>query len=294
METEKNLEPNSPKPNVKTYADDMAEFLSSDQAGMIKKIIEEEEGREQEKKNSSPESRRNKIFLAASAALVVLGASLFVYFFGRPPGTIEIVPQFAPIIFTDKSAFLEIGGLKKEEIIQSILNKTNPSGLKPNGVVAIYLTSSGAQVGMRQFLQIFELNFTPDANQALVSDSFMLGRVNVVSAGTEAPDTGFFVLLKTRSAADIFDALRAWEPKILYDHLHEFFSLEITSENNYLVTKEFEDGLVENKNARILRDEEGNIILMYVFADNNSVVITDSTEAAREVILRLNAKEMKE
>ena len=50
---------------------------------------------------------------------------------------------------------------------------------------------------------------------------------------------------------------------------------------------------MQNKNARVLRDKEGVIILMYVFADDKSVVVADSEEAVRIVKERLAAGEVK-
>jgi hypothetical protein len=292
MEPEKNLEKNPPKPIVETLAGDMAKALENNQGGVIKKIIEGEEEREKEKKNTSPESRRNKIFLVTSICLILAGGALLSYFWsGRPAGTAAIAPEFTPLIFTDKSDFVESAGLKPKEIIQSLENHADTSGLKPNGIVAVYLTLKGEKVGLRQFLSLLKMNFAPDTNPILVKDSFMVGRVNV--EGSEEKAKGFFILLQARSAGDIFDSLRIWEEKMFYD-LHDFFGESVTAANNYLLTKDFEDKIVENKNARVLADNEGNIVLMYVFADNDSVVIADSPEAVREIILRLGAKQTKE
>ena len=86
--------------------------------------------------------------------------------------------------------------------------------------------------------------------------------------------------------------MQNWESKMLYD-LHGFFGVKLSPETNYLFTKSFEDGIVANKNARILRDNNGQIVLMYVFADDNSIVITNSENAVSEIILRLNSSQIK-
>lgn len=294
MEPEKNSANNPQKPVVQTYAGDTAEVLRSDQAGMIKKIIEGEEEKEKEKKNMSPESRRNRLFLLASISMILVGAALLAYFWaGRPARVAEIAPEFTPIIFTDRSFFIESAGPKREDIIQSVRNQTEPFGMKPNSVVAAYLTYDGRNVGLRQFLSLLKINFTPDPNPLLVSDSYLLGWVNVKKEEASKEGEGAFLLFKTRSAADIFDSLRAWEKKMFYD-LHGFFGVSTGGGNEYLLTKDFEDSIVSNKNARVLLDREGKIVLLYVFADNQSVVITDSPAALREIILRLNAKQTKE
>ena len=118
----------------------------------------------------------------------------------------------------------------------------------------------------------------------------------IVNGGTDTARVsgeGFFILLKVRETADIFGALRAWEDKILFN-LSGFFGINLSSETNYLFTKDFEDGIVNNKNARILYDKDGKIILMYIFADDNSVIITNTENAAREIMLRLTSSKKKQ
>ena len=102
----------------------------------------------------------------------------------------------------------------------------------------------------------------------------------------------FFVLIKMRSFQDIFDSVRAWENKMFYD-LHSLFGVSINSNTSYLLTKNFDDGIIENKNARILYDKDGGIVLMYVFADETSLVIAGSIDAVREVMFRLSSSQLK-
>ncbi len=284
------MEPDSKNKNVavETYSGDIAEAIQNDQGGLVKKIIHEEEARENEKRNLSPESKQNKFLAAASALLVALGLGILIYFLaGSGTETVEVGPEFVPLVFADQSSFVETAGLKKSEIIYSVFNQVRGSSVRPGGIKGIYLTADKKIMGLRQFLSLLGSNFNPGENPAIISDNFALGAVK----HSEAP--GFFILLKTRTIEDIFEPMRLWEAKMFYD-LHEFLGLTLDSGNKYLLTKSFEDGVVENKNARFLHDNAGNLVLMYVFADNNSVVLADSQAAAREVMLRLAAKQIKE
>ena len=74
----------------------------------------------------------------------------------------------------------------------------------------------------------------------------------------------------------------------------KFVGIDLSAETNYLFTKDFEDGIIENKNARILHNKDGGIVLMYIFADENSVIITSSQPATHEIILRLASAEKKQ
>ena len=100
------------------------------------------------------------------------------------------------------------------------------------------------------------------------------------------------MLLKVRSFSDIFPVMLGWENKMLYD-LSEFFGININSATNYLFTKDWQDGIVENKNARILKDNNGKIVLMYIFVNDSSVIVTSSEMATKEVILRIASNQIK-
>jgi len=80
----------------------------------------------------------------------------------------------------------------------------------------------------------------------------------------------------------------------MFSDLHGLFGIELTSDTGYLLTKNFEDGIVGNQNARVLKDNDGNIVLASVFIDNTSVVIAKSPEAVQEVISRLTANKIKQ
>lgn len=272
--------------NIKTYAEDMAKVIESGKGGVIKKLIHEQEEEEAQKKNLSPESQKNKLFMFISVALIFLSVLVLIIWavFKEKISTVSVEPQFIPIIFTDQSKFLEIGGLSKDKISQTVLNEVNAANIKIGGVEGIYLTNNKKPVLLREFISLIKSSFVPGQN-VFVSDNFLFG---VVKNDTQ----DLFILLKVRSFVDVFESIKAWENKIFYD-LHGFFAVEINADTNYLLTKDFEDGIVENKNARILYDKDGKIVLMYVFADENSVIITNSLPVVHEVKPRLAGSQIK-
>lgn len=265
---------------VQTYAEDMAKVIKDSQGGLIKKIIHEEEKHEIEKRNLSPESKKNKFFIFMGFLLLSTAlATLLFFILAKEISTILPEAQFTPLIFNDKSIFIEVKDFNKNEIVKAVRKEVNETLVKKGGVEGIYLTYDKKLVGLREFIEFTENNFVP-GEAHFVSDNFLLGVVN----GGERKN--FFILLQARSIADIFDPLRAWENKMLLD-LRGFFGLDILPETKYLFIKNFEEDIVENKNARILYDKDRKIMLMYIFADETSVVITDTPNATREIMLRL-------
>jgi hypothetical protein len=120
---------------VETYAEDMAKIIEDDKTGLIKKIIHEEEEHEKVNQNLSPESKRNQIFLFVGLLLIFFGLITLFYFISLDKSPIiSIEKSFTPLIFNDKSAFLEVGGFKREEVIQTIFNQVHQTEVKKGGV----------------------------------------------------------------------------------------------------------------------------------------------------------------
>lgn len=291
-ENKKSSNPEGPKHTiVQTYAEDMAGALSGGKGGVIKNIIHSEEEHERERRNLSPESRKNRFFMLLGSLFILASFGTLSYFLlSREVPSVGVVEQFVPIIFTDNEVLLELADLKPAEIKAKIFKQAQSTSVVGGGIDGIYPTLGGNAVGLREFFSLVESNLTLSQGSS-IEDNFLMGVFK------QEPDKNFFILLKTRSMIDVFDSMRAWEPKMFTD-LYGFFGLELNADTKYLLTASFEDGIIENKNARILYTKEElegekKIVMMYVFADDNSVVIANSAQAVREIILRLASSQIK-
>jgi hypothetical protein len=271
---------------VETYADDLAGVIGDNESGMVKKIIEEQERNDTVDKKKSPGNKQNEFFLFLGIFLVLLS---FVVIFLTSPlkkqiTTVSVAPQYVPIIFTDKTDSVEVSGLKKEEIIQTILNKKNTTDFKTGEIEGIYLILDQKVLGFRKFLDLMKSNLD-QTKIDFIGDNFLIGSTNENTRD-------LFVLLKMRSVADVFDPMRAWESKMFSD-LHSLFETDLNAYTKYLLEKNFEDGVVQNKNARILYDKDGKIVMMYVYIKDDSLIITNSENAVVETIARLATSQVK-
>ncbi len=278
------------EPVIKTYAEDLASVLEGG-GGMIKDIIHEEEANEEEKQQLSPQTKRNQLFMILGIVLLFISLAVFSFFLWNKQEitTTPVVEQFTPLIFTDKNVFIEVLGLEKGIVEDKVLNEVRTGVVKEGGVEGIYLLENDKFIGLRHFMELVKLNFTfpsPIGEVDLVKDNFSMGFVNTKTEDLLLSSKDFFILIKVRSTADVFNNLRTWEEKMFVD-LRKFFGVNLSSDNSYLLTKDFEDGIVGNKNARILYSLDSKIVLMYIFADDNSVIITNSREATGELMLRL-------
>jgi hypothetical protein len=283
------------KAAVETYVGDMAEIMGENaEGGLIKKIIRGEQEHEKEKRELSPMSKKNKVFMLLGFIFFVLAFAIFIFlFFWKSPVPVSGEKPIVSPILTDQNSSLPITGFNKDQIAQAVAGEVRKTLVRGGGLEGIYLSENSQAIGLQRFLTLIESHFIPDESKLIMSDNFLMGVVKNQANTGSSSGTGFFILLKVRSTTDVFNPLRAWEPNLLAD-LHGFFGVNISSATNYLYTKDFEDGFVENKNARVLYDTSGNIILAYVFADDNSVIITDSQNAVRQIIERLTSGQVEQ
>ena len=128
---EKVLATNVDTKMIETYADDMAEVIRDDKEGLIKKIIHQEEEREVEKLNLSPQSRKNKLFIILGSLLMLATvAILFLALTKEDDSTLPIEEQFTPLLFNDKSVFVDISGLNRDKMTEAVLGAIDKSVLK--------------------------------------------------------------------------------------------------------------------------------------------------------------------
>ena len=267
---------------VETFASDMAQAIDGSEGGSIKKIIEEQEKEEDEKDKASPERKTNQILMIVGIILTVcaLGAVVFLMLYKKVISTVPIQAQFTPMIYLEATGFEEISDLTKDQIFQLINNDVAKEEIKPDGIMGIYVTANKQVLGLRKFLTLIGANID-QTKMEFVSDNFLIGATNIDSKN-------MFILIKMRSFSDIFDPMRGWEEKMFFD-LHGFFGLDINADTKYLLTKNFENGIIQNKNARILRDKDGKIVMMYVFADDTSMIITNNEASVHEIMTRLSS-----
>lgn len=316
---------------IETFGEDMVGVISKDTSGLVQKIIHEQEERETQKNIYSPSSKQNRFFLFTSLLFIFLTLGLFVYsyFFHRDEVSIEKNNSVKSLILTDSTVFLDLSLLSKDEIATQISEQSIVTKIKKNQVEAMYFTENKKVIGFTRFNALVKSNF-PFSKVPVVSENFMLGSgafeieqavdlklinqdagiAEVDSVATIGniyseydidplrykPDQptrkDLFMLLSVRSFEDAFPVFKRWEEKLLLD-LGGIFTIDVRGSKNYLLTKDWEDGIVQNKNARILRDNAGTPVLFYVFVDNTHVVIAKTEEVVKEIIERLIAAKVK-
>lgn len=273
-------------PHIETLSGDILDMALHNEAGVIHGIIKEEEEKAVIDANISPTSHRNKILISLSVLFVLLSILLlysFIYF-NKKNSTVPASLRYQPLIYTDEFILLPIDGLSKKDIQEKIFSDVKNSNIESGKLKAYYLTINDKTVPLDIFLKNIEANISKETIEQF-NPSYLIGAIG------DAKES-IFILLKPNSFASVFPGMKLWENKMFYD-LSALYNIEVNKDTSYLLTKNFEDGFIQNKNARILYDNEGGIILAYIYLDNNSILITNTNLVAKEILVRLSGSSLR-
>ena len=272
---------------IRTYKDDVAESVKSKKTSLVRMVIAESERRETETEIESPRSKRNLIFISLSAVLFILGASGGIYVFNKYRGADEPVPitedKAASLIFAETQKEIPVTGRSSASIIQAFAAEITGANIRLDTIEHISPTEETAEGKARPSAQrfFFFLDNRMPANllRSLTPD-FMLG---VHAFNGNQP----FLILTTDYYENSFAGLLTWERYMARDLL-PLFGIN-KNEDDPIFERPFQDRVVKNRDARILYDDLGQIIIMYVFKDKRTVIVTTSENTLDEVVKRLNA-----
>jgi len=214
------------------------------------------------------------------------GAVAYTTFTNR--GVVEpetTIPTFFPV---NTQHEVRAGGLSQQGLMQALVSAHNEAELATGDIAHIYLTRD--LLGKATLFSTFDLFDvlhlqTPDPLIRTLNEQFMLG---VYRTETREP----FLVLETSFFENAFPGMIAWEPFMNAD-LAPLFGQKLEEEPLAIVSptmpSPFVDLVINNKDARVLYDEFGNIVLLYAFVDRNTIIITTTEEAFLEIFKRMSS-----
>ena len=108
----------------------------------------------------------------------------------------------------------------------------------------------------------------------------------------ETSGNDLFMIFTVKDFNETFLAMREWEPRMLSE-LIRIFNIDTSMYGKAIYSKEFTTETLFNKEARVLKDDSGEILLSYIFLDPKTVMITTETPGLEEVIKRMNLQTIK-
>ncbi len=296
------MEEKEKKPNynrdskvLRTYTSDMADAIRTDEVSVIKIALAEKEKRDQEAMYQKAEgTKTSKILLMIGGVVLIVGAIIGSYLLiqkkkdkDTPMPTPEAMKTF--ISYNASSDIDVTDASTSVELMDAIKKQERPTG----GLVKVFFLTQkvnnlSESITSKRFISILKTSIPGPLIRSL-ADKFLLGRYSNQSSPNERDKSAMFLILETNDYNQAYISMLEWEETMLRD-LFVLFNITNSEGDNSIFEKPWRDTIVNNKDARVLYDDEGQAILYYVFMNKSTFVIANNQEALKEIIARLIIK----
>lgn len=263
---------------LRTYAGDVEEALNKTKSSAATIMLAEEKRRE-EKPEMAPARRqasteKNRLYLVLSSVMIFLAISVVgtVYYF-KSNQKIQVQEEAKALVTFNQESKVLVASSTRESLVQRILSDRNTFTMPANSVLYINTSdASGDPIPAEMFLSKISPHIPGDLARAF-DGKYMFG---MLSYDTNAA----FMILKTSSYDIAYSGMLRWE-KGMIDDLGRIFSLP---ENMMGTEASFVDEEFNNRDLRVLRDNDGKQVLLYTFLDKNTVIITVNNNDLKAII----------
>lgn len=311
---------------LRTYKADVQEAVKSQNISTARILLQEQQRRAKlalSEESTTLKSSKNKIFFVLALILITLAGGIFGYSFylsNQPQQpTSKIIIERPDFINVEQQLGISVTLRNKRDVLRDIESLiVAPIEEKSINELLILHSKDNFENGKKTVDQVpittaefFSLTESRAPNSLVRSldNKFMIG---VYGIGVGEP----FTLFKVKDFENTFASLLSWEPLIARD-LQPIFFTDIspeklsrnpligtpvvieqatTSSSTPRVTETFDirfdpttfsDVVIQNRDARVIRNEFGEIIFFYTFIDEEHLIFTAKEEVLTEVMRRL-------
>ncbi len=290
--------PATPKPTVAsliegpspihTYKSDFSEKAKRENASPIT-ILAAEQNAAAVAPKAVPESSKNRTLLVAGSVLLILAAGIsvfaaYAFVTGRP--LTPLAPLVPSLVFGDRYEEIVGNGAELRAELMALGGDLN------QGDIAIaYVTVASSSANGKAIMVPAQGGALIEA-LGLTAPSILLRNIEPESTvGVLREESGAypFFVLRVSSYERTFAGMLDWEPDMRADLASFYPAPETTSASAPLRAPLFRDEVIDNHDVRVLRDGEGNTLLIYGYRDKETLVLARSVDAFRELLRRLSA-----
>ncbi len=245
---------------------------------------------------SNKKSWLNGSVIAIIGVLIIGGlAAIFLpYYFVKKnqPVQVPITIVSKNLITPDTEEKINLKDINQDRVALTLKERVDQSALDLGQIKNISLVRGEAPAEVpltaQDFLYLLKANVPPDLARTLRPE-YMFGMYSF--NGSQE-----FLILKVGEFDTAFSGMLNFEAD-LWQNMKPLFGLQneaaTTSTSSvsstYETAKKFQDAAFFNKDARVIKDSTGKIVFLYSIVDDNTIVITTSTDTLKEIIARLTS-----
>lgn len=273
-----------------TYSNDIAAEMKEKKGSVLKIALAEQERQREYQEVRDPKATKNILYIFFSFLLVLASIALVVYVLvirTRPVVIQTNSGNLPSLVFTENQTLVDLTGLSQPQAIRAIQqaqdNTQNQSGAILNLFTAVRDSSDRL---VKQPVQLFlpqVTNFLPENLLNTLRDDFTLGSYNI--GGEES----VFIIFSVKNFDNFFVAMNTWEQNLLDDTI-KLFNYPTLPQNIFDLN--FANEYIGNKEARVLRDGEGNFVAGYIFINDRYTILGHDIETLQEVTRRIETESL--
>ncbi len=282
---------------LQTYMSDMADVIRDKEISLVKIVSAEQKRRERgDYYQKGNDTTKKKTFYIFGGVIFIVITIIISYLLIQKTKKDKIPPKIitvaeTPISYDNKIPVDIFDATNKNDLsslIDPILkNKERPETIKE---ISLIETLGGKKIplSIKKLLSILNIS-APGLLTRSFSDKYMLG---VYTPPVNYSQNSLFLIIKIKDYDRAYSGMLEWEKTIVSD-LFGIFHIDISGPNKELFYKPFKDIIIKNKDVRVLYNSSGVDALYYLFANKNTLVISTSQNAIKEIISRILIKETK-
>lgn len=310
MEGEPQKQP--PENVIRTYESDVAKALERKKASVmtiaLAENMQKNKGEFIGNEVEAPSHLIKKIIIALTSILLLGGGAAGGYYLylqsplaPDAPANQQNGSAYKSIVTPDFQKTIDVTTLAGKNLVTTLDQSIQSSKASLGSITEFVLTEkiiTDADNGSVQTSKISIQKFLakmgiapPDVLIRSLTSAWMIGSFE---GGVHEP----FIIATTDFYQNAYSGMIKWESSIA-DDFSQFFTYPNPTPSTeqgdgtappvtyFNIQGSFEDAIVKNKDVRIFKNESNDILLMYAFLNKNTLMITQSEEALRDAIVRL-------
>jgi len=295
---------------IHTFQSDMANFVRNENSSVIDIAMAQNKKRETDSGliDNKKSKLKNILLLLISLSLIAVAifGGIFLVKKGKSNSVVkkEEIKIQTFVSYEDQVQLDLTNSVDKNDLSKKIREEVGRE-LGPGKIKFVLLNSGNIdqanlenmpleQMKTSEFAKLAKINMPENLLQSL-TDNFMVGVFSPSGnsqVDVEKRANSLFFIFQTKDYERTYAGMLDWEKTMLGD-LFLFFNIDISGENQILLSTLFRDKIISNKDSRVLQNEKGSGVLYYLFIDTDIFIISENQNTIQEVLSRIIVKNIK-